>query len=375
MPFYAVRSGRNPGVYTSWDEASQNVKGFQGAVHKKFNTQSEANAFVQTSGGYSQPVSHSHTSQPQPVAQSYSSKPGHYQPFSRLPQTNLSSSGSEHHLQAVAAAAYSYDNGTHQNYLQSSDHKPKVRTKTTAPRASTTNAVNPSRSNSAYELIIYTDGACKGNSNVVANKCPAGFGTLILSRSLETIAEIFAPVELDSESPYYMGAEVRSNNTAELTAIGEAFIYVRDYAQNFVCHCSGACSCTRLSVSVRYDSEYAALSVKGTFNGVKNKRLYETIRGIYRSVREGGTYSAGEFVGKRRQPVDIVFEKVKGHSGDTGNDRADHLANEGAAGHTCDAGRYQQAAVQQQQSVEPLGRRLESPVIIDLTGPSKRQRS
>ena len=370
MPFYAVRLGRNPGIYSSWEEASKNVIGFHGAVHKKFSTQSEANAFVQTSGGYSKPLSHSCTSKSQPVSQSYFSEPNHHQPSSGPSQSSFSCSDSEPRPQAKAIAVYSYDDGTSHNFLGSSDSKPKAWAKTTARRTGTANTADPSRSNAAHELIMYTDGACKGNSNVVANKCPAGFGTLILSRSLETVAEIFAPVELDSKSPYYMGAEVKSNNTAELTAIGEALIYVRDYAQNFICNCSGSCSCTRHSVSVRYDSEYAALSVKGVYNGVKNKKLYENIRGIYKSVRDGGTYAGGEFAGQRRQPVDIVFEKVKGHSGDTGNDRADHLANEGAAGRTCDAGRYE-------QSVGQSGRRLESSSPSDSDGPSpsKRQRS
>ena len=34
---------------------------------------------------------------------------------------------------------------------------------------------------------------------------------------------------------------------------------------------------------------------------------------------------------------------VKGHSGDRWNDRADALANQGAAGGTCDAGRWRKA--------------------------------
>ena len=371
MPFYAVRSGRNPGIYSSWGEASENVSGFQGAVHKKFSTQSEANAFVQTSGGYSQSVSKSHSSQPQLVANSYSSQLQH-QPSSGHSQPRISSAACQPHVQARATAAYSDNYDSRDSYQQSSNSKPTSMAKTTARRTGSVTPMYPDRKDAAHELVMYTDGACKGNANVIANKCPAGFGTLILSRSHETVAEIFAPVELETKSPYYMGAEVRSNNTAELSAIGEALIYVRDSAQNFVCNCSGACRCTRHSVSVRYDSEYAALSVKGDYNGAKNKKLYENIRGIYKSVREGGTYATGEFAGKRRQPVDIVFEKVKGHSGDTGNDRADHLANEGAAGRTCDAGRYQRS---QHTVGSSLGRRSESSIPTDSSQSSKRQRS
>ena len=45
----SVRVGRNPGVYTSWDDCAAQVNGFQGARHKKFPTRQEADGFV--SGG------------------------------------------------------------------------------------------------------------------------------------------------------------------------------------------------------------------------------------------------------------------------------------------------------------------------------------
>jgi ribonuclease HI len=44
--FYAVRMGRKPGVYATWDEAAEQVNGFPSAQHRKFLTREEANAFV-----------------------------------------------------------------------------------------------------------------------------------------------------------------------------------------------------------------------------------------------------------------------------------------------------------------------------------------
>lgn len=46
MVFYAVKKGRQPGVYNSWDECSEQVKGYSGAVYKKFKVESDAQAFV-----------------------------------------------------------------------------------------------------------------------------------------------------------------------------------------------------------------------------------------------------------------------------------------------------------------------------------------
>ena len=47
MPkFYAVRIGRTPGVYTTWDECRAEVHKHSGAIHKAFKSQAEAEEFV-----------------------------------------------------------------------------------------------------------------------------------------------------------------------------------------------------------------------------------------------------------------------------------------------------------------------------------------
>lgn len=44
--YYAVKAGRNPGVYTSWTDCEKQVKGFGGAIYKSFSTEDEAYAFI-----------------------------------------------------------------------------------------------------------------------------------------------------------------------------------------------------------------------------------------------------------------------------------------------------------------------------------------
>lgn len=46
MKFYAVRTGRQPGVYTTWAACEEQVKGFPGASYKAFPTKAQALAFV-----------------------------------------------------------------------------------------------------------------------------------------------------------------------------------------------------------------------------------------------------------------------------------------------------------------------------------------
>ena len=45
--FYGVASGHNPGVYTDWTTAQEQIKGWKLPKYKRFATRSEAEAFVQ----------------------------------------------------------------------------------------------------------------------------------------------------------------------------------------------------------------------------------------------------------------------------------------------------------------------------------------
>lgn len=46
MSYYGVKAGRKQGVYATWSEAEEQVKGYSGAVFKKFQTEQEAKAYV-----------------------------------------------------------------------------------------------------------------------------------------------------------------------------------------------------------------------------------------------------------------------------------------------------------------------------------------
>ena len=44
--FYAVKAGRNPGIYLSWDECQKQTKGFSGAIFKSFKERCDAENFI-----------------------------------------------------------------------------------------------------------------------------------------------------------------------------------------------------------------------------------------------------------------------------------------------------------------------------------------
>lgn len=43
---YAVAKGKTVGIYSSWSECEKQVRGFKGAVYKKFSTRNEAEDFI-----------------------------------------------------------------------------------------------------------------------------------------------------------------------------------------------------------------------------------------------------------------------------------------------------------------------------------------
>jgi ribonuclease HI len=46
MSFYAVKKGRVPGIYLTWNECEKQVVGFSGAQYKKFLTEDHAKQFI-----------------------------------------------------------------------------------------------------------------------------------------------------------------------------------------------------------------------------------------------------------------------------------------------------------------------------------------
>lgn len=168
------------------------------------------------------------------------------------------------------------------------------------------------------KYVIYTDGACQGNTSVSRHRWPCGWAAVILKRSSSSDAldlhdEIYGPLELEQSGDDYLGAQVTSNNTAELSAIGEALRWLQSEANDPATRIEG-----RIPVVIRFDSEYAANSVQGLYKSKKNVALITTIQQMLRDVVDRG--------------FEISFIHVKGHSSERWNDRADELANFGATG-------------------------------------------
>lgn len=139
------------------------------------------------------------------------------------------------------------------------------------------------------EVVIYTDGACKGNPG------PGGWGVWLKSGPTEK--ELF-------------GGELNTtNNRMELTAVIEGLAALKRPCK----------------VILYLDSQYVRMGITEWIRGwkakgwltstkqpVKNVELWQKLDKL---VTDGGHV--------------IEWRWVKGHSGDPGNERADMLANRG----------------------------------------------
>jgi len=139
-------------------------------------------------------------------------------------------------------------------------------------------------------VVIYTDGACKGNPG------PGGWGALMRWGSHEK--ELF-------------GGEARTtNNRMELTAVIEALSALRQ----------------RASVAVYTDSEYVK---NGITSWIHNWKLRGWRTADKKPVKNVDLWQRLDQLAAAH---DVRWHWVRGHDGDPGNERADELANQGVAG-------------------------------------------
>jgi ribonuclease HI len=129
-----------------------------------------------------------------------------------------------------------------------------------------------------------------------------------------------------------------------LTALGEAMLWLRDhFAECF----PNKLSNQGITVHIRFDSEYAAKSILGIYNGPKNKMLISNIRKLYNDVRNQEKvetipcYDSSHEGNITALKFNLHFSHVKGHSKNKWNDAVDLLATKGKSGHVGVGGRYQ----------------------------------
>ena len=143
------------------------------------------------------------------------------------------------------------------------------------------------------KVIIYTDGACKGNPG------PGGWGVLLKAEGIER--ELFG------------GEDLTTNNRMELMAVIEALRALK----------------RPCDVTLFLDSEYVR---KGITEWVKGWKARGWKTASKQPVKNVDLWQILDDL-VTNSPHHIAWRWVKGHAGDPGNERADALANRGVVSH------------------------------------------
>jgi ribonuclease HI len=139
----------------------------------------------------------------------------------------------------------------------------------------------------AADVVIYTDGACKGNPG------PGGWGALLRAGQAER--ELFG------------GAKNTTNNRMELTAVIQALSVLT----------------RRCKVALYTDSEYVR---NGITTWIHNWRRRGWRTADNKPVKNIDLWQRLDELASGHE---VEWHWVRGHAGDPGNERADELANRG----------------------------------------------
>jgi len=139
----------------------------------------------------------------------------------------------------------------------------------------------------AEPIVIYTDGACKGNPG------PGGWGALLMRGAHEK--EIFG------------GEPLTTNNRMELRAVIEALTALKNPSQ----------------VALYTDSQYVRQGIMTWIHNWKRNGWKTSDR---KPVKNADLWQALELSAARHK---IDWHWVRGHDDNPGNTRADALANKG----------------------------------------------
>lgn len=142
-------------------------------------------------------------------------------------------------------------------------------------------------SSAAPSLIIYTDGACKGNPG------PGGWGAILISGK--------------NEKELFGGEANTTNNRMELLAVIRALEALKRPCQ----------------IALYTDSQYVCKGISEWLVGWKAKGWKTAAKQPVKNVDLWQTLDA------LVQQHKISWHWVKGHAGHPGNERADQLANRG----------------------------------------------
>lgn len=304
--FYGVQRGRQPGVYTDWSVAQDQIKGFRAPKYRKFSTWADADAFVRQG-----------REEENGVAGVVVSKESQIPKVPGMTDTPLKDELGNEYPAGTGPLPPGAEDGFDPNILLDPATGRMVY-KTPQQKAAT--KLQP-KAGSANMLRIYTDGSSLGNGKTVAK---AGVGVYFgpgddrydnldlfpLVSGYQTDLLLLCLHRNVSEP---LKGSRQTNQRAELTAISRALdIAPRHRDVTIFTDSKYAINCVTTWCTKWRRNKWMTADSKP----VENKDL---IQSILAKMEE-----------RTLLKVQTLFEWVKGHSKDEGNEAADRLAVRGA---------------------------------------------
>ncbi|MEC7280787.1 MAG: RNase H family protein, partial [Verrucomicrobiota bacterium] len=210
---------------------------------------------------------------------------------------------------------------------------------TLTPKSACSSASLPVASTSSTSVAswdIYTDGSKR------SGKASAGWGVVIYTDSqkvahLELFGRVVSPgaiADRPSLASFAIGAEEDTNNTGELSALVETFLWLQSIlSPNTSVSSTSSSLYDTKSATIWTDSEYCL----GLLTLSKNGRAWKSnptlnIKLVQRARKE--------LLGLRKSGFIVNLRYVPAHANIAGNERADYLAKRGGTGEICLVGRW-----------------------------------
>ncbi|KAJ3049875.1 hypothetical protein HK097_009139 [Rhizophlyctis rosea] len=284
--FYAVRMGRVPGIYSTWDECKAQTDHFPGAIFKSFPGKDAALAFLSSSGPTPK-------ARPSPKKQTTRSPSPNRKKQKLSPSPPESTSSSRKRSRSPPSDDDAYGDDLAIAYIEA-----EAKSNTPSSTSAQTTVIHkpaPTISTSTLpKLDVYTDGSCIGNGQMGAR---AGIGVWYGPNDDRNIFE-------------RLPGNNQTNNRAEVLAAIRA---IESAPPNRF-------------LTIHSDSKYMRDGITKWLPGWKRKN-WKTATG--KDVLNQDLWRKLDEVQDSYQGV-IVFQYVRAHVGIPGNEGADYLANRGA---------------------------------------------
>lgn len=318
--FYGVRSGRNPGVYTSWQDVLDQITGWKGPKHRGFKTRTEAEQYVAegqaalAAAAADVPVGSIEAGEPAQKKAKSSKKKGNGIKEENSPPPSLDQG--EYPPGEAPLSRDAQDDFDEDIVLDPATDGARYKTREER-QAYTYQVARPVQD---APIRIYTDGSSLSNGQANAW---GGVGVY------------FGPADRRNISEPLQGTK-QTNQRAELTAIVRALeVAPKDRKIVIVSDSKYAIDC----VTDWFHNWQRNGWVNAAKKPVENKDLVQKILDMleerfrlnkHRMDDEEDSPSPDKRAHWDRGPGGVRFEWVKGHAKDEGNNAADSLAVAGA---------------------------------------------